>query len=284
MEDVQRLSALKILVDHGEAISQIAALDINALEQRVEMIQSKVDREVIPSSVISADSQTIKVAVFGAFLNAKLSQDYVMPKSIELACSDTSLGHFRECIAELKPDALILEMPLINSESSLLIRELAEESDARAVIVVYRFGSRHDIERLRPTGIMIMRSPSRVDELFELLTAAIGPTQISEKAVLNQPATIEGSEQIPSKLFSEKELVALSIANSDIECECPHQLVELVNNLSAFEAYSADCESKGDKDAQLHAYLHRVTAQVRFKMEEALRKLAIAEGILPPRR
>ena len=49
--------------------------------------------------------------------------------------------------------------------------------------------------------------------------------------------------------------------------------------LSNFEDYSAECVSKSPDDAELHVYLQSTTAKCRASMEEALEKVAIAEGI-----
>ena len=176
---------------------------------------------------------------------------------------------------------LILELPLLNAQSSTLIRELITESGATRVIVAYRFGSRKEIEELSPHGLLVVRSPDRIDELFELAAASteINRARVSE----NEAHTRETTPEIPEKLFTESELIRLSIVNSTIGCECPHQLVELVTSLNAFEDYSANCESLGEKDAHIHAYLHQVTAKVRATMEQALEKLSIAEGLIPPR-
>ena len=79
--------------------------------------------------------------------------------------------------------------------------------------------------------------------------------------------------------FSEAQLAVLGDISSSIACECPQHLTELVNGLSNFEDYSAECVSQSPKDAELHTYLQSVTANCRASMEEALEKVAIAEGI-----
>ncbi|NNF15460.1 MAG: MerR family transcriptional regulator, partial [Gammaproteobacteria bacterium] len=73
----------------------------------------------------------------------------------------------------------------------------------------------------------------------------------------------------------------LAAVQSTVECECPHHLVELVDSLTVFEEYSAHCESRNNEDAALHAYLHRITAQARALIEEALDRVVQAEGLDP---
>jgi hypothetical protein len=48
--------------------------------------------------------------------------------------------------------------------------------------------------------------------------------------------------------------------------------------LNAFELYCRECASRDEKDAMLHSFLHRKTANARQMMEDALSNLADAEG------
>jgi hypothetical protein len=56
----------------------------------------------------------------------------------------------------------------------------------------------------------------------------------------------------------------------------------VIEQLAAFEDYSARCEVSTRKDAALHGYLHQMTARARWLMEIALEKLAEVEGIAIP--
>jgi hypothetical protein len=85
---------------------------------------------------------------------------------------------------------------------------------------------------------------------------------------------------IPPRRFQPSELARLAAASTTVDCECPKHLVDLVMSLSAFEAYSASCESRSPDDAALHAYLHATTAQVRARIEEALFRVAEADGLM----
>jgi hypothetical protein len=56
-------------------------------------------------------------------------------------------------------------------------------------------------------------------------------------------------------------------------------LSDLIKSLVAFEIYSAECENKNDKDAELHAFLHATTAQSRALLEDALSHVIRFENI-----
>ena len=48
----------------------------------------------------------------------------------------------------------------------------------------------------------------------------------------------------------------------------------MIEQLAAFEDYSARCEVTTKQDAALHGYLHQITARARWLMEVALERLA----------
>ncbi|MGB5622548.1 MAG: MerR family transcriptional regulator, partial [Gammaproteobacteria bacterium] len=75
-------------------------------------------------------------------------------------------------------------------------------------------------------------------------------------------------------------LQRLARVTTTVECECPHHLVDLVRNLTAFEVYSRQCRNRNEQDAALHAYLHVTTARARAMIEDALIRTAAAEGIV----
>ena len=56
-------------------------------------------------------------------------------------------------------------------------------------------------------------------------------------------------------------------------------MASVIEQLSAFEDYSARCEVATKQDAAIHGYLHQMTARARWIMEVALEKLAEVESI-----
>ena len=64
-----------------------------------------------------------------------------------------------------------------------------------------------------------------------------------------------------------------------VACECPRHLAQLISSLARFEAYSAECESRGQEDAALHSYLYTATSQARSAMENALARVVEMEGL-----
>jgi len=84
---------------------------------------------------------------------------------------------------------------------------------------------------------------------------------------------------VPARRYDGPELARIAAASTTVKCECPHHLAEVIMSLTAFEDYSAECESRSLDDAALHAYLHLITARARAMLEQALARVAAAEGI-----
>ena len=84
---------------------------------------------------------------------------------------------------------------------------------------------------------------------------------------------------VPPPRFSRAELDRLLEMSSAVRCECPNHLASLVSSLQAFERYSKTCINQNEKDAYIHQMLHAETAKARARLEEALEKLCIHEGI-----
>jgi hypothetical protein len=88
---------------------------------------------------------------------------------------------------------------------------------------------------------------------------------------------------VPPRRWDDAALADFAGQSSTIACECPRNVVELLMQLSHFEAYSAECRHRNAADAELHAYLQQVAATSRARFEAALEHVALHEGlILPP--
>ena len=89
-------------------------------------------------------------------------------------------------------------------------------------------------------------------------------------------------ESVPGRRFDDRALAQIAQASTNLYCECPHHVVELLLSLGTFERYSAECESRSPADAALHRYLQRVAGSARALFEDALVLVARAEGLALP--
>jgi hypothetical protein len=75
-------------------------------------------------------------------------------------------------------------------------------------------------------------------------------------------------------------LAEIAGLSSTIACECPKHVADLLIQLSAFEAYSAQCVHRSPADAQLHAHLQLISGRARALLEGALERVVLHEGLV----
>ena len=101
-----------------------------------------------------------------------------------------------------------------------------------------------------------MTTPLESWSMGKSVTSTIMGTLIHKGVyTLEQPA--------PMRRYNDLQLAALQDIKANIDCECPNQVADLVMALNAFESYSAQCQSRNEKDAQMHRLLARVTGHAR---------------------
>jgi hypothetical protein len=160
-------------------------------------------------------------------------------------------------------DRLLLAMPAWKSKPMAVLYGFASERTCRL------FG--------RVPGLTLLRGPQSDAALAQWLRGWRG--QIERPAP--GPAVPPSTMPVPARRWDDEALASFASLSTTIACECPRHVAELLVQLSHFEAYSADCESRSPEDAELHAYLHQVTALARAQFETALERVARHEGLLP---
>lgn len=268
-DDVTRLTMIKTLVDQGHAISTVAPLDGLALRDR--LARSRPDNLPTPGSGIQ------EVCVVGQALMVRAHNTDGMPEGLELAGSYTSLDAFLD--DETECDTLIIEYPFLDRHT---LRELQDDNltqRVRRLIVIYAFAPSPILRQFKRLQITTQRAPIGIEHVWQMCLdqnmqrADWQPSNFLPEQVNTDP--------IPDRIFSNRQLAALSQVTTTLKCECPHHLSNIIETMVAFERYSADCENTSAEDAALHAYLHSMTAKARWLMEVALEKLAEVEKIDP---
>jgi DNA-binding transcriptional MerR regulator len=267
--DVARLLLLKQLSDRGERIGRIATLSDSVLRGRLDKHAGHLAQR-------AQGSTRRRIAVLGEMLPAKLADGLA---NCDLVTAATDQAVFRADVRRLRPDVLIVEQAALDLQTDQLIGELRGMSGAERVILVFGFGRQRDIARLSSDNTIVVRAPVEPDELSTLVQSISRGHEVARppEAGVAHTAPIQA---IAPRRYSAAELARLRAVNGTVDCECPIQIVDLVTSLSAFEVYSAQCESRTPQDAALHAALHRTTAAARALMEEALTQVAKAEGLL----
>ncbi len=269
-EDITRLTLIKQLVDRGSAISTVANLTREQLLEQLDLMQGGSGYEQGGATDVSC-----RVMICGDALPLKMSGEAEDYAGIEILGAYASMAEFEMQAAAHQPDVIVLEYPALMPETISEIRTQLRRSGAQKAIIIYGFATRDVVRSLHGGNTIPLRAPVDAIQLRQQCRQAVAQSQQHGRSY-DEDAF---SDDIPARLFNAEELVQLAQSSTTVECECPHHLVDIIQRLSSFEAYSAECENRGPEDAALHAYLHGATARVRATMEKALERVVRAEGV-----
>ncbi len=227
----------------------------------------------------------IQLAIFHATLPQYLraSAEDADQKNLSIALATDQRSELLQAAGSVKIDALVADLALLGDAPDEAIAGLEAALRPELTLIVYAFAKWEVVERLRRPNRQLMRAPvsaralrsSMIGLIVKHLTSAPRPETASAAASsllrLEQPA--------PMRRFDDMQLAALQDIVSAVDCECPNQVADLVLALNAFETYSANCQNRNEKDAQIHRMLARVTGHARAVMEYALKELCAFEGI-----
>ncbi|MEM9385971.1 MAG: MerR family transcriptional regulator [Pseudomonadota bacterium] len=271
--DIERLTVMKHLVDRGEPIGHVARLSHTELQERLAAYEQHVAKR---EQLSSAPTRT---ALMGETFRLMGLSDLI---GLNVVSREADLGAFRADVKRLRPEALVIEQPTIDQDTRVMLSDLRRLSGATRVVLVYNFARTTDLQALTDEWTVLMRAPVTGADLARALRDA-GGTPSPSPAAPPAPASAhypgDTSNEIPARLYTREQLSRMATQSTTVECECPKHLVDLVVSLTAFESYSASCESRNPADAALHAYLHETTARSRELIEQALQRVVIAEGI-----
>jgi DNA-binding transcriptional MerR regulator len=273
-KDVEKLNLLKLLTDRGFSIGQIAGESIDSLRDRTRNM-AEVTSQPIP--------ERITTGVLGDFLPLQLKNFSGDITPIEVMVSDNNAQTFSADLDQQDIDVIVLETPILDVSVINKLTQLQQQAKTSGIVIVYGFSRTHDVSIANDAGFVLVRSPVSIDELCEAITRVYKP-RISPKEKSTPPEEItyigpNFSDPAPPRRFTNHQLAKFAQVSSNIDCECPKHLTELVGDLTAFEVYSAKCANKDEDDALLHQYLHQTTAQARALIEIALERVAQAENL-----
>ena len=283
-EDVRRLGLIKQLVDAGNAISAVAKL---SLDELLAMQHSAVAAGVDTQLAEMLEQKTLRIALVGAHLRHGLISRGEESAQMVLVQTASNLHQAPVQLKDVVVDVLVIELGEIAApeEQLQMIRQAQQACSARAVLVLYRFASSDAIRRLRLAGNQVARIPGDAGEVASLCRVALARSQIQvqtrQRRVMSmpRPRAHYAQQEIPARLMDEDMLAVIARSATSIHCECPRHLVDLLQTLWSFEQYSAQCENRNADDAALHRDLHYTAAQARASLEQALLRVAEAEGI-----
>ncbi|CAD6528047.1 MerR family transcriptional regulator [Paraburkholderia metrosideri] len=274
-DDVRRLTLIKLLVSRGHAIGAIARLD----REQLQMLASRNTGDG-GGSPHAADGVPGEIRM--AFVGGQFAQ-HLQNAGVDLQqYGVTTLTTFGG-LTEAQPangnlerpasfDALLISVDSLQEDVATQIIALGGAVRAKAIAVVYGFGTGPAAEILRAAGVRLHREAESRTEFRQMLTDLCERVHLQERS---------GDDVVWSRVgrrYDDSELEAMATRSSTIVCECPRHLVELVEKLSAFERYSDTCTSRSAQDAALHRYLGDVSNRACAMVEAALERVAREEG------
>ena len=266
-EQVTRLGLLKQLVDQGHAIGVLAALSR-------EQLQAMLATGAGVGSV-QAGNGRVPVLLVGSGLARRVAAERE-GLGLDVRASCASLGQVSGDGEVGDAQVLVVEQSEIDDTILPVLAAARAVSGVAAVVVLYRFCASATIRALRAQGCLVARVPADLGELALLCRSALAGQRLPRLEAEAAAGTVA-----PPR-FDEESLVAMSAASKRLACECPRHLSDLLMMLFSFERYSASCANRNPEDARLHAQLEQAAGQARMVLEEALEKLAIAEGLPLP--
>ena len=271
--DLQRLQLIKQLADSGLSLREVAQMSLEELTHALSLLGTT------PATSCTTTRDAVRVAVLGQATATALARHATASLQLEVVGGADSPDAFDARLGAERVDILICECPAVRGETRGTVRALMKRLGARGAIVTYRFAARGNLLALRAPDVLTLRAPVEPAVLERAAVGLIHPDS-AEHAGWPRPTYGVGIDaDVPAPQLSLQALARLASTASTIRCECPHHLAEIVMSLRAFEDYSAECENRSPEDAALHRYLWRSTAQARALFEEAIERVADAEGI-----
>ena len=265
--DIERLTLIKAAVDAGHAIGTVASLTDRQIKARFNSAPVRTTR---------ARDARCRVLVCGAALASVLKAAWQSRSDVRV---QSTLPHLPTADFESLPsvDAVIVDAPVVGNALPAALRQLRAAIKAPVVIVVYGLGNRQALARLDAANIIALAAPIDPAQLARICQLGLAiepapPTAFSQMLM----------HSAAPRRFDDAFLLQLSQMPSQVQCECPNHLADLVNKLNAFERYSLECESVNVKDAAMHAMMYSASGHCREFLEEVLRRLMAHEGIAEP--
>lgn len=268
--DVSKAILLKQLSSDGHAISAIANLDLDQL-RRMSNMQNSGHHQ------LSANGEPLTLAVVGLGLANRIeTQKFAAGlKQNRIKVTDVLVDLAAATTAELSEQSqvLLIKVNTLQTTVHSAIQALIQKHRFAQTIVIYNFAPDAVVQAMKFSGLIVRREPISDSELAELIQSVLFVDQARAQE-FGTSGTV-----ISSRKYSDETLARVAGISTNVLCECPRHVAELISQLASFEEYSQECLNKNADDAHLHAYLRSISGSARSLFENALEKIAQHEGI-----
>lgn len=268
--DVSKALLLKQLSHNGHAISTIANLELEHLRRLSNLPHNA-------TKTLAAPGQPVSLAVVGLSMANRIESPKFAAglKQNQIKVTDVLVDLAAASNAELaqQPQVLLVKVNTLQTSVHADIQALVAKHKFVQTIVVYNFAPEAVVQAMKFSGVTVRREPISDMELAELLQSVlfVDPVRAQEFGTTGPV--------IAARKYSDTTLSRVAGISTNVLCECPKHVAELISQLASFEQYSQECLNRNAEDAHLHAYLRSVSGSARSLFENALEKIAQHEGI-----
>ncbi|HEX2547478.1 MAG TPA: MerR family transcriptional regulator [Ramlibacter sp.] len=264
-EDLVRARLLRQLTESGHSIGGIARLAATELQQMLVQLRSADAQRREPAA-----PRRLSVVVVGSALAARITSskwqhllgDAILEiRRIFRTLDDALLAEG----AGLQADVLLVRMTAVQPGADLQLLQVMRQLHARNAVLLYNFAAAPVVGALRERDFLLRREPVEDGELADLLRSMTWAAAPQAPGATQAPRAA-----IPARRYSDEDLARVATSPTDMLCECPRHIADIIGQLSSFEDYSAKCLNQSEEDAQVHAYLRSVSGSARALFEEAL--------------
>lgn len=263
-EQVARLGLLKQLVDQGHSIGVLAGLSH-------EQLQSMLGLDGQARAVAETP---VRVLLVGAMLSRRIAAMGQGAYGLDVRGHCDDLEQAPRLAPDAGADVLVIEMSELDDNAIAPIVAARQATGVSATVVLYRFSPSATIRALRAQSCLVARIPADLTELALLCQSALDGHR--------PPLHGIPLPNVAPPRFDETALARITAAGTNITCECPRHLTDVLLMVGSFERYSQQCASRNPEDAALHAQLALASGRARMLLEDAMEQLAIADGLPLP--
>ena len=268
--DVSKALLLKQLTNEGHAISAVANLEIAQLRRMCNLQKSSQHNATTNGAQVSL--VVVGLGMANRIESRKFAAGF-KPNSLKVTNVLADLATATDAALTEASQVLLIKVNTLQTEVHAAIQALIQKHRFAQTIVIYNFAPEAVVQAMKFSGLIVRREPISDSELAELIQSVLFVDQARA-----QEFGTSGSV-ISSRKYSDETLMRVASISTNVLCECPRHVAELIAQLASFEEYSQECLNKNADDAHLHAYLHSISGSARSLFENALEKIARHEGI-----
>lgn len=272
-QDVRKLTLLKTLTQQGHGISSLSALSSDDLQAMLNQHRAAHSNR----GHAMGESGEIRLAVVGYSLASRMESQRFMhvagQATLKLGQVFNHLQDALQASVAEAPQVLLVQMGSVQIGAVQDLVRLRKQWGVRRCVLIYHFATVAVLQYLHTAGVVARREPVTDEELTEIIQSV---AYVDNSLLLPDPGM---QATIAPRKYSDAVLRRMAEISTNVLCECPRHVADLISMLNSFESYSQDCLNNSTQDARLHAYLTAVSGSARAMFEQALERIAAHENI-----